>query len=138
MDAIHQFVHGRGSRKAQHVGVLLAVNHNGTVLITGSKVNLKRVEGKTPDRFSPKTALELAWDRQWKVISEGRPNRLASSMKDDLRRFEDRCRRYFKDAKAIVNPSTAMASETKGVKKVAMQDADAVSIAIAERIAKID
>lgn len=90
--SIHQYVHGRGSRKNQHVGVLLAVRdkEDGPVIVTGSKVNLTH-----GDKFNPETALGIAWDRQT-TVERGRPNRIASSMEKDLKRFKDRCKRYFR------------------------------------------
>ena len=92
MEDIKRFVHGKGSRKDQHIGILLGVRHGDRVVITGSKVNL--VDG---DCFDRKFAEKLARDRQDAVVNDNRSNRIAASFKHELYHFENRCRRYFKD-----------------------------------------
>ena len=103
---IHQFIHGKGSRRDQHVGVLLATNEEGIVVITGSKAKLS-----AGDKFDPKEGLRIATSRQHKV-RDGRDNKVAASFKEDLARFESRCKRYFKDAIAFEIPALAKGKES--------------------------
>lgn len=107
MKSIHRYVHGKGSRRDQHVGILLAVRTNDNVVITGAKVNLT-----AGDHFSPEKAQRIAWNRQ-STVNEGRRNEVAASFKEDLVLFEDRCRRYFKDVTSFNVPTLIRTSIPK-------------------------
>jgi len=89
---ICEYVNGRGSRKTQRVGVLLATReHQEKVIITCSKVN-----SNSEDIFDKEFAIELANNRYNAIIREERDNIAPRSFKKALEVFEVRCRRYFK------------------------------------------
>ena len=105
-DNIHQFVHGKDVSKG-HIGVLLAKKYNdGRVLITGSKANSSH-----GDTFHKGEGLAMAWDRQ-NTVRNGRRNRIALSMKKDLKLFVNRCQRYFR-TDSIIIPELSFGKKVK-------------------------
>ena len=87
MHSIQQYVW----RKNRRVGLLMAVKVGERVFIAGSKVNLKK-----GDKFDVQRANEIALDRISATHADNRTTRVASSLRDDLLKFKNRCMRYFK------------------------------------------
>ena len=94
---IHQYVR---NKKGQPIGCLLAVCSgplNDKVVITTSKAAISK-----GDTFFKDFGLQLCWDRLVAYENERRYPSVPDSMRDDVYKFEERCKRYFKGKKILL------------------------------------
>jgi hypothetical protein len=96
MKELIEYVRKNVKGQRRKVGVLYAsVDPLNFVRIGWSKTNMK-----AGDKFDPKKGIELAKNRSKAKSFKFLPV-LPTSMKTPMKRFEDRCRRYFKNG--IIN-----------------------------------
>lgn len=97
-NVIEQYVKKNVNGKRQHVGILTATTDgDGTIHFGWSKASVTK-----GDIFDPQLAREIAIGRlstslRGKPITDAFPR----SMKKEMFRFQDRCKRYFKDYVAM-------------------------------------
>lgn len=90
MKEIKQYVKKNGKT----VGVMMGTKmNNGSVIITASKVAVNK-----GDTFDKEFGVELCQARAYKYEYDGRLPIIPKSMESDVKHFESRCKRYFKNS----------------------------------------
>ena len=97
---LFQYLRKRRGGKNVKSGVLLGRKVKGRVLVGWSKCKLT---GKNPDTFDVQRGLDIAQGRIQSFVDEHRNgHQVPPSIEDNLKKFVNRCKRYFKVKKVKV------------------------------------